>query len=200
MGITDAVNVHHARSEKDHHKRSHKSVTVNRITGKIIVKLPFKKNPDDFLIKKHHGNDNFVQAQKVYITQCRIPELMLGGMRWAHAELVESKFMVRVRPEDPKCIKSGYIQSCLSMETDVQRMISTLICVVVDPTMTELNQMLAKGENTLGMIFDLIIWSRGALISVNYIINYTLMNFPYSIFMDFFYHESLDLGKEPEVW
>ena len=102
---------------------------------------------------------------------------MLGGMRRAHAELVESKFIVRLTELDQKIQDAIRLHSVmLIIETDVQRMVSTPICMVVDPTLTGLNQMLAKGENTLGMIFDLIIWSRGALISVNYIINYSLMN------------------------
>ena len=117
------------------------------------------------------------RQRRFSLPQCRKPELMLGGMRRAHAELVESKFMVRLTELDQKIQDAIRLHSVmLIIETDVQRMVSTPIRMVVDPTLTGLNQMLAKGENTLGMIFDLIIWSRGALISVNYIINYSLMN------------------------
>ena len=183
------------------------SVTVNRSTGKVIVKLPFKKNPDDFLIKKHHGNDNFAQAKKVYITQCRKPELMLEGMRRAHAELVASKFMIRLIDLDQKiqdAINQAPFRHAHPWRLMFKESISTPIRMVVDPTMTGLNQMLAKGENTLGMIFDLIIRSRGRPFiwssDISKLYNQLFLDesaFPYSLFL---YHESLDPKKEPEVW
>ena len=49
---------------------------------------------------------------------------------------------------------------------------STLVRLVVDPTMSRLNILLAKGENNLGNIFDILTRSRintflGQLISQN---------------------------------
>ena len=42
------------------------------------------------------------RQRRFSLPQCRKPELMLGGMRRAHAELVESKFMVRLTELDQK--------------------------------------------------------------------------------------------------
>ena len=76
--------------------------------------------------------------------------------------------------------------------------------MVVDPTMTSFNLLLAKGENRLGYIFDFIVrnrcrqnaWSSDLSKLYNQL-HLDISALPYSLFL---FHNSLDPIIEPEVW
>ena len=82
--------------------------------------------------------------------------------------------------------------------------ISTPVRMVVDPTMTGFNLLLAKGENRLGYIFDIIVKKRprqqawSSDISKLYTqLHLDISALPYSLFL---FHNSLNPCIEPEVW
>jgi hypothetical protein len=51
-----------------------KSVHLDPQDNKVVVELPFVKEPVEFLTKKHGGSSNRYQALRVYKSQCRKPE------------------------------------------------------------------------------------------------------------------------------
>ncbi len=76
--------------------------------------------------------------------------------------------------------------------------------MVVDPTMTKFNEILAKGENRMGSIFSIMIrcrctehvWSS----DISKLYNQLILDdpsLPYSLFL---YGEELNQDREPEVW
>ena len=75
---------------------------------------------------------------------------------------------------------------------------------MVDPSMSGLNLILPKGENKLGQILDIVIRNRVTrhifTSDVSKLYNQLELDesaYPYSLFL---YHESLELGKEPEIY
>ena len=81
---------------------------------------------------------------------------------------------------------------------------STLVRLVVDPTMSGLNILLAKGENNLGNIFDILVRSRTNQFSWAADISklYNMLHLDYSAlpFSLFLYHTSMDANIEPDVY
>ena len=81
---------------------------------------------------------------------------------------------------------------------------STPVRLVVDPTMSGLNILLAKGENKLGNIFDIITCSRTNEFSwaVDIWKLYNMLHLDYSAlpFSLFLYHSSMDGSIEPDVY
>ena len=81
---------------------------------------------------------------------------------------------------------------------------STPVRLVVDPTMSGLNILLAKGENNLGNIFDILVQSRtnqfswAADISKLYnMLHLDTSALPFSLFL---YHTSMDANIEPDIY
>ena len=141
-----------------------KSVMINLDENIVVVTYPFLKDPVEFLTAKHKHTDNYDQALKVYKGQCRKNERVKEGMRDVHKDLVEKGFMKKL--EDLNDQEQDFIRSSgfrhynpwrLVMKTDS---LSTPVRMVVDPTMTMFNLLLAKGENRIGLIFNIIVNCR----------------------------------------
>ena len=85
-------------------------------------------------------------------------------MRIVHKDLVEKDLMTRLTDMDEETQK--YIKEAGFQHYNPWRIvlkedsIFTPVRMVVDPTMTGFNLLLAKGENQLGYIFDIIIRNR----------------------------------------
>ena len=81
---------------------------------------------------------------------------------------------------------------------------STPVRLVVDPTMSGLNILLAKGENNLGNIFDILVRSRTNQFSWAADISklYNMLHLDYSAlpFSLFLYHTSMDANIEPDIY
>ena len=117
-------------------------------------------------------------------------------------------FMVRLEDisnEKKELIKNAPFQHYnpwrLVMKMDSM---TTPVRMVVDPTMTRFNEILAKGENRIGLIFTIMIrcrcmeyiWSS----DISKLFNQLILDdksLPYSLF---FYNTALDPEKEPDVW
>ena len=123
----------------------------------VIAKYPFLKDPVEFLLSKHNGPNNKDQALRVYKGQCRKNELQRNGMRIVHKELVEKDFMKKLADcdkETKEFIKNASFQHYNPWRIVLREdSISTPVRMVVDPTMTFFNLLLAKGENRLGYMY-----------------------------------------------
>ena len=185
-----------------------KSVTIDREKEKVFVDLPFVKDPIPFLTQKHNGPDNYRSAKQVYNQQCRKPELHKQEMRKAHQELVNKGFMVRLsdlEPDQQAKIQNAPFRHYYPWRTvEKADSVSTPIRMVVDPTMTGLNLMLAKGENRLGKMNEILIRNRAKSHAwssdISKMYNQLQLNessYPFSLFL---YYSSLDPDIEPEIW
>ena len=145
-----------------------------------MVNYPFLKDPVEYLSGVHKNPNNYGQAVKVYKTQCRKSDVVKEGMRKVHADLVEKGFMMKMD----------------SMTTPVR--------MVVDPPMTRFNEILAKGENRIGLIFTIMIrcscmeyiWSS----DISKLYNQLILDDPPLLYSLFLYDTALDPEKEPDVW
>jgi len=183
------------------------SVTVDYEKNKVYVSLPFLKDPVDPLLKKHGSPSNYRQAEKVYRSQCKASEAARAGMRIVHDDLVKQGFMQRLSemPENIKIIiKNAPFQHFHPWRIVYKESQSTPVRMVVDPTMTGLNILLAKGENKLGNIFDILVRNRVRHFAwtsdIKKLYNQLQLKdsaLPFSLFL---YHNNLDLDTEPEVW
>ena len=185
-----------------------KSVTIDREKGKVYVDLPFLKDPVPFLTQRHRGPNNLKSAKQVYVQQCRKPENHKIEMRKAHQELVDRGFMIRLKDLDQKVqdrIKNAPFQHYYPWRTvEKADSISTPIRMVVDPTMTGLNLILAKGENRLGKMNDILVRNRVKTHSwssdISKMYNQLQLNeasYPYSLFL---YNSLLEAEIDPEEW
>ena len=129
-------------------------------------------------------------------------------MRVAHNELVERDFMMKLSG------LPGHLQEFIKTadfnhyycwrvvyKEDSQ---STPVRLEVDPTMRGLNILLAKGENNLGNIFDILTCSRINQFSWAADISklYNMLHLDYSalpIFL-FLHHNSMDGSIEPDFY
>ena len=184
------------------------SVELCTDSSRIYVSLPFTKDPVQFLYEKHGGRDNYKQALKVYISQCKKSEQVKEGMRKVHQELVERGFMIRLKNSSDQIreiIDTSPVLHYHPWRTVAKEdSISTPVRMVVDPTMSHLNIILAKGVNSVASLLDILIRNRAApftwssdiskLYNMLYLRDQAL---PYSLFL---YHDSLDQFTSPEVW
>ena len=184
------------------------SVRIDLEKRQVLVNYPFLKDPVDFLTKVHNGPSNYAQAVKVYKTQCRKPELVKDGMKKVHQDLVEKGFMKKL--EDMDGIKREMIENAPFQHFNPWRLVmkmdsvTTPVRMVVDPTMSRLNEILAKGENRIGLIFTIMIrcrcmehiWSS----DISKLYNQLIIDdpsLPYSLFL---FGEELDPAVKPDIW
>lgn len=185
-----------------------KSVFVDLEKKKVFVDMPFVKDPVHFLTERHKGPNNRSQALSVYRTQCRKPLSIKDGIRDVHRGLVEKGFMVKLESltaDQQKIVREAKFQHffpwrCVYKEDSI----STPVRMVVDPTMSGLNLILAKGENRLGKVTDIMIKTRSTKYTwtsdISKLYNQLKLNdgsLPYSLFL---YDESLDPEIAPSVW
>mgnify|MGYP007004153242 CR=1 FL=1 len=154
---TTAISLQEAREQE----LIEKSVKINLEKNIVVVTYPFLRDPVEFLTAKHRHSDNYNQALKVYKGQCRKNDKIKEGMRVVHRDLVDKGFMKKLEDLDEEVRQfvgaAGFRHFNpwrLVMKTDS---LSTPVRMVVDPTQTMFNILLAKGENRLGLIFNIII-------------------------------------------
>ena len=130
----------------------------------VIAKYPFLKDPAEFLTAKHNNSNNYDQALKIYRGRCKKSEEQRQGMRLVHQELVEKDFMKKVSDCDEDI--QNFIKNAAFQHYNPWRIvlkdnsILTLVRMVMDQTMTSFNLLLAKVENRLGYIFDILVRNR----------------------------------------
>ena len=185
-----------------------KSVHVDMDQAKVWVDLPFIKEPVEYLSKKHSGPNNYNQALRVYQAQCSKRDEVKDQVRKAHQELVDKGYMQKITDlpkETQTMIQEApfhhyYPWRAVYKEDSV----TTPVRLVVDPTMTGLNEILAKGTNMLSKIPELLIrfrcfkhtWNT----DISKLYNQLHLNdtsLPYSLFL---YNKVLDKKTPPIIW
>ena len=129
-------------------------------------------------------------------------------MRKVHADLVEKGFMTEFSKCSQKVkhtietakVKQFYPWRICSKPDST----TTKVRLVVDPTMTRLNVILAKGENRIGRLNDIIVRSRVCkyimTTDISKMYNQLYLeesSLPFSLFL---YDESLDQSVPPKTW
>ena len=186
-----------------------KSVTVDLEKKEVRVDLPFTKNPVEYMKKRHHGEkSNLKQAQKVYQSQCKKPKIIRDAITETHQGLVDQGFMVK-RKDLPNDIKNmineaGFLHYMPWHIAVKEGSLSTPYRMVVDASMTGLNEILAKGENRMTKITDILIrnrcnkyiWSS----DISKLYNQLKLNpsaMPWGLFL---FKDGLDIDAEPEEY
>jgi hypothetical protein len=141
-----------------------KSIEIDPAHGIVFANLPFLRDPVEYLTKKHGGNNNRYQAAQIYQAQCKKPEFVKEGVRKAQADLVAKDFM---RPlssfslaEQEAILKAPFLHFMPWRAVHKESSVSTPVRLVVDPTCTGLNEILAKGTNMLPLIPEILIQFR----------------------------------------
>ena len=184
------------------------SVKIGEENNTVIAKYPFLKDPLEFLSARHNNSNNFDPALKVYSGQCRKREEQRQGMRLVHQELIEKAFMKKL--SDCEEDIQNFIKEAAFQHYNPWRIvlkegsISTPVRMVVDSTMRSFKLLLAKSENCLGYIFDIIARNRcrqnawrSDISKLYNQLHLDISAIPYSLFL---FHNSLDPNIEPEVW
>ena len=191
------------------------SVTIDRKEKKVKVKLPFMKNPVTFFkekfqkFKKYKGKpSNYTQALKRYVSQCRKPEHIKEGIRKVFRDLLERGYVIELSKSDKETqqvIKNADVLHFYNWNAVIKEdSLSTPVRMVVDPSCTGLNECLAKGENRLGRIDDIVIRNRGRkfIFSTDISKMYNVLHldssaYPYSLIL---FDETLDPDTEPKIY
>ena len=184
------------------------SVAVDLEDRKVRVDLPFVKQPVEFLTKRHKRNDNLPQALTIYRSQCRKPEEVKVQIRSAQQELVDKGFMVPLSTlpmQQQEIIKTASFRHYYPWRAVYKPgSVSTPCRLVVDPSCTGLNIILAKGENMLAQIPDILIRLRTQrsawTTDISKLYNRLHLQdsaLPYSLFL---YDPTLSDNVKPEVW
>ena len=184
------------------------SIEIKLDTKEVWVDLPFIIDPVKFLTKRHNGSDNYHQALKVYLGQCRKPDHIKAGIRKTHQDLVSQGF-IQPLSDLPVAIQNiienapfRHFFPFRSVCKDDS--ISTPVRLVVDPTMTGLNLSLPKGENKIARIFDILIKGRShpLLWSTDIGKMYNRLKVkPSSLaYQLLLFDESLDPARPPKIW
>ena len=195
--------------EKREQEIIEKSVYVDLEDNKVYVELPFMKPPVSALKKKHNGQDNnFKQALKIYQSQCRKPEAVKTAMKKVHQELVDKGFLKKITDltleQQQVLYTAGFCHFMPWSTAEKADSISTPYRMVVDASVTGLNDILAKGENNMTQINTLLlrnrcllhIWSSdiSKLYNQLHLKNSAL---PYGLFL---FHHDLDPSIEPTIY
>ena len=146
-------------NEKIEQQIIEESVSVNLNEKKVYVDLPFVKPADKFLADKHGGNNNYKQAEKVYKTQCKASDEVKSQIKEAQKDLVSKGFMKKLEAlpqEQQDQIRDSPFQHFMPWRYVMKDSASTPLRLVVDPSMSGLNQCLAKGENKMKRIPDIL--------------------------------------------
>ena len=195
------------RQEEVEQEVIERSVDVDWEQGKVFVTLPFVKDPVKALTHRHGSDNNYSQAIRVYKQQTRKPDQMKRRIAEAHQDLVDKGFMKKLTDLDPLLqdriatapFKHYYPWRAVFKDGSQ----STPCRLVVDPTMSGLNLILAKGEGGLQNLTDILIRSRtrkhiwSSDISKMYnCLHLTESSLPYSLFL----FGDLDAATPPDVY
>jgi hypothetical protein len=185
-----------------------KSVTLDPANDQVVVTLPFIKDPIPYLTGKHGGPDNKKQALSVYRSQCMKSPEVKEQLRKTHQDLVNQGFMKNIKDLDPEkqslihnaAFRHYYLWRAVFKESSA----STPVRIVVDPTATGLNCILAKGSNMLGRIPEVLLNFRANQVAwcsdISKMYNRLVLDdsaLPYSLFL---WHPSLDANTPPEIY
>ncbi len=185
-----------------------KSVHLEPENQRVAVELPFVKEPVEFLTKKHGRNSNYYQALRVYKSQCRKSDEVKAKLRNSMQDLISRGFMVKLSDMDKSkqevVAKAGFQNYFPWRAVYKEGSVSSPVWIVVDPSASGLNQTLAKGENMLTKIPEVLIafgthkhaWCSDISKMYN-MLKLSDQALPYSLFL---YSDSLSDDAQPDVY
>ncbi len=185
-----------------------KSVTIDLQNQQVLVDLPFISDPDKILSAKHGGNNNYNQARKVYNSVCKSSSDETKVMiRTAHEDLVNKGFMKKITdlPQDQQdMINNSKFCHFMPWRAVLKESSSTPLRMVVDPSMTGLNLCLAKGENKMKKITDILCRARTKRFiftsDISKLYNRLKLkpsSYRYQLFL---FHDELNPNSDPEIY
>lgn len=194
--------------EKMEQEAIEKSVHINLEERKVYVDLPFIKPPVEALRKRHHANSNFKQALKIYQSQCRKPQPMRQAMVKVHEDLIQRGFMKKITElstGQQNLIKKAEFNHYMPWNiAEKPESTSTPVRMVVDASITGLNEILAKGENKMSKINNILIRNRCRKYiwtsDISKLYNQLHLNdsaLPYTLFL---FSDNLNTTDQPEVY
>ena len=185
-----------------------RSIKVDTEAERVTVAYPWTQDPIKYLTKFHHGaTDNYYQAYKAYKQQCRKPQKVKEGIQIAHRELVDKGFMMKLTdlsPQQQNIISSSGFRHHFVWSSVLKDSESTPVRLVVDPSRTGFNHIVAKGENNMAQIIDILIRSR----CFSYIFSTDISKLYNQLYLEdsalpfslFLYSDELNENAEPTVW
>lgn len=202
-------NIMKSLQEKIEEEAIRKSLVYSEENKRFYVCLPFIKPPVEHLKKRHNGRDsNYHQALKVFQAQCKKDQVIKDAMIEVHSDLVQRGFMKKLSElseEQQTVIASALFRHFMPWrEQTKEESVSTKHRLVVDATMTGLNEILAKGSNMNAKINDILIrnrcrrhvWSSDISKMYNQL-HLKDEALPYGLFL---FSEDLDPNKDPDIY
>ena len=192
-----------------------KSVRIDRIQRRVFVSLPFMKDPIPYFKSKfakyipfRNKGSNYGQAFKRFRAQCKKPDHIKEGIRKTFSDLLERKFVIKLSEAVDSArsiVEQSEVLHFYCWDAVIKDdSISTPVRMVVDPSSTGLNEILAKGENRTGNIEDILVRNRGRqyVFSTDISKMYNVLHldstaYPFSLML---FHNDLDPGSEPEIY
>ena len=177
------------------------SVKVDLNKKESTIDYPFTKPPDKYLRDKWGGADsNFKMAENVFKAQCRKSQEIKDSVIKFHNELLEKGYVIPLH-DLPQHIQDEVSNATLKHFFPWRSVfkagsVSTPARIVIDPSMSSFNEILAKGSCCLTNLYQIIVnWRSHKHVFVSDIskmFNSLKLNpemFKYSLYL---FSESLD--------
>ena len=182
------------------------SITIDYEEKKAIVKLPFTQNPIPFFTKVFNGEtNNLQQALQTYGQMTRKPKEITEGIQKAMKEYIDLGFITKLADaplEVQNRIKSAPINHFYMWRYVLKLSPTTPVRIIVDPSSTMMNMIMAKGNSGLQDMMSILLRSRASpklwMSDIRKLYNNLVMHkdcLEYSLLV---YHPSMDPGTKPE--
>ena len=192
--------------DRQEQKLIDQSIHIDYDKKRVYISLPFTKDPIDFFSKHYKGNTNYAQALSIYKSQCRKSPEVKQGISKAMQELYDLGFVIQLDQaslDTQNVVNNSRIQHFYPWRSVYKDSISTPIRLVVDPTASLLNLIMAKGDSSLSSMFQILIQGRTSACcfstDIRKLYNMMFLNpdsYPYSLFL---YDDSMDPEVPPKV-
>ena len=193
--------------ERSEQKLIEKSISIDYEAEKITVKLPFLCDPIKFFSDHYKGGSNYSQALKVYQAQCRKPVQVKENLKNMMNELLDLNFIMplsNASEETQEIVKKAPVQHYYPWRVVEKDSVSTPLRMIVDPSSSLLNLIVAKGESMLASMYSILLRSLCTEHCFSTDIRKLYNNlhldpeaYPYSLFL---YEPSMEVNKEPETY
>ena len=194
--------------ERTEQRMIEESVRISYADERIYIKLPFLQDPVKFFSKHFMGQkSNMHQAKMVYLQQCKKPDVIKEGVRKEFDKLLQLGFVL---PLDslPTQVQDNVRNAPIShifpwRSVHKPSSLSTPVRLVVDPSSSLLNCILAKGESGLSSMFSILLRARSAphcwTADIRKLYNCLYLEEEFYNYSLFLYHTSLDPTVEPQL-
>ena len=180
-------------------------VDIENKTSKIVY--PFTTPPESYLSKLWGSNTNYKMALSIFKAQCNKSEDTRKSVIKFHEELIARGYVIRVSElpeEERKLIDEASFLHYFCWRSVFKQSVSTPARLVVDPSVSGFNEILAKGTNCLTNLFQLVIkWRSNKYCftsDISKMYNSLELKPEMYRFSLYLFSESLDPKEDAEVW